>query len=129
MSGRNGLVDELWRQQSIWSQTASRGCVGPTRATLNDFAGSLCDLGESVTARPLFERALHIREAAYGPDHPEVALTLGSLAIALRDLGESATARPLLQRALHIAETAYGPDHPASLRVRQALRQLGDTSE
>ena len=46
----------------------------------------------------------------------------------LLDLGEPATARPLLERALHIRETAYGPDHPASVRVRQALQQLGDTS-
>jgi hypothetical protein len=34
-----------------------------------------------------------------------------------------------MRAALHINETAYGPDHSASVLVRQALQQLGDTSE
>jgi len=34
-------------------------------------------------ACPLLERALHINETAYGPDHPEVAATLNHLAWAL----------------------------------------------
>ena len=86
-------------------------------------------LGQPATARPLLERALHIAETAYGPDRPEVAIVLNNLAGVLRDLGEPATARPLYERALHLRETAYGPDHPASVRVRQALRQLGDAPE
>jgi len=93
---------------------------------LSNFAWVLCDLGEPGIARPLLERALHIRETTYGPDHPEVAGTLNNLAWVLCELGEPATARPLLERALHINETAYGADHSASVRVRQALQQLGD---
>jgi tetratricopeptide (TPR) repeat protein len=98
-------------------------------ATLVNLAWVLRDLGEPATARPLLQRALHIDETAYGPDHPNVANALHNLAAVLRDLGEPAAARPLYERALHIVETAYGPDHPASLHVRQALRQLGDTPE
>src|SRR5262245_2517237 len=51
-------------------------------------------------ARPLFERALAIPEAAYGPDHPEVATALNNLAFILRDLGDLVAARPLQERAL-----------------------------
>jgi tetratricopeptide (TPR) repeat protein len=63
-------------------------------------------------ARPLAERALAITEAAYGPDHPDVAIRLNNLALIWRDLGEPGTARPLADRALAITEAAYGPDHP-----------------
>jgi len=86
--------------------------------------------GQPATARPLLERALHIRETTYGPDHPHVATTLSNLARVLRDLGEPATARPLLERALHIRETTYGPDHPHVAttlhNLARALIELGE---
>jgi tetratricopeptide (TPR) repeat protein len=63
-------------------------------------------------ARPLHERALAIDEAAYGPDHPDVAAALSHLAQALSDLGHPDQAQPLYERALAIDEAAYGPDHP-----------------
>ena len=40
----------------------------------------LGDLGELDAARPLAERALAIDEAAYGPDHPDVAVFRRNLA-------------------------------------------------
>jgi len=52
-----------------------------------------------------------ITEAAYGPDHPSVAIRLNNLAAILRDLGDAAGARPLAERALVITEAAYGPNH------------------
>ena len=85
--------------------------------------------GRPSDARPLFERALAISEATYGPDHPTIAAALTNLAGALLDLGRPADARPLLQRALAIDEASYGPDHPevaASLNnLGFALRELG----
>ncbi|MGC5016938.1 tetratricopeptide repeat protein, partial [Streptosporangium sp. DT93] len=62
---------------------------------------------------PLEQRALAITEAAYGPDHPSVAIRLGNLASSFRDLGWPGEAVPLEQRALAITEAAYGPDHPS----------------
>ncbi|WP_372443292.1 tetratricopeptide repeat protein [Saccharothrix algeriensis] len=53
-------------------------------------------------ARPLLERALAIGEAAHGPDHPFVAISLGNLALVLKDLGRHAEAQPLLERAERI---------------------------
>ena len=50
------------------------------------------------------ERALAITEAAWGPDHPDVARDLNNLAQILRDLGQSEEARPLQERALAIDE-------------------------
>jgi tetratricopeptide (TPR) repeat protein len=48
-----------------------------------------------AAARPLFERALAIDEAVYGPDHPDVATDLNNLALLLQDQGDYAAARPL----------------------------------
>ena len=48
-------------------------------------------------------------EAAYGPDHPYVAIYLNNLGLALRDLGQPQDARPLYERALAIDEATYGP--------------------
>jgi tetratricopeptide (TPR) repeat protein len=72
----------------------------------------LRDLGQQQDARPLYERALAIDEAAYGPDHPTVATNLNNLATVLRDLGQPQDARPLDERARTIAENRQS-SHPA----------------
>ena len=72
----------------------------------------LRDRGDPAAAQPLFERAVAIGEASYGPDHPNLPSPCSNLGVALRDRGDLAAAQPLLERALAIGETAYGPDHP-----------------
>ena len=62
-------------------------------------------------ARPLFERALAIREKVLGPEHLDTATSLNNLAMLLKDQGDLAGARPLLERALAVYETALGPEH------------------
>ena len=57
-------------------------------------------------------RALAIREAALGPDHPDTATSLNNLAALHRARGEYDAAEPLFARALAIREAALGPDHP-----------------
>jgi tetratricopeptide (TPR) repeat protein len=80
-------------------------------------------------AKPLAERALAIDEAAYGPDHPEVATDLNNLALILRGLGQLEAARPLQERALAITEATNGPDHPEVAtdmnNLALILRELG----
>jgi hypothetical protein len=53
------------------------------------------DQGDLAAARPLYERALVIREKTLGPEHPEVARDLNNLAVLLKDQGDLAGARPL----------------------------------
>jgi tetratricopeptide (TPR) repeat protein len=65
--------------------------------------------------RPLFERALAIREKVLGPEHPDTATSLNNLALLLRHQGDRAAARPLLERALTIYEKMLGPEHPNTL--------------
>ncbi|MDP7561017.1 MAG: tetratricopeptide repeat protein, partial [Planctomycetota bacterium] len=58
------------------------------------------------------ERSLAIREKSFGPEHPDVALSLNNLAGLLRAQGSYSEARPLHERALAILEKALGPEHP-----------------
>ena len=51
-------------------------------------------------------------EAAYGPDHPNVARDVNDLGGVLRALGDLAGARNHYERALKIDEAVYGRDHP-----------------
>eukprot|EP00971_Amphidinium_carterae_P009387 185501-Amphidinium_carterae.1 len=69
-------------------------------------------IGDASKTREYLERALQIKEAHSGPDHPEVARTLVNLGIAYGDLGDAAKKRDYLERALQIQEAHYGPDHP-----------------
>jgi len=68
--------------------------------------------GKYGDARPLYERALAIREAQLGPEHPSTATSLNNLAVLLESMGEYGDARPLYERALAIDEKALGPEHP-----------------
>src|SRR6266545_415796 len=85
------------------------------------------------TPSPLHQRALRIREAVLGPDHPDVATALNYVGRALSDLGRAAEALPLHQRALRIREDALGPDHPdvatALVYVGRALSDLDRAAE
>ena len=87
--------------------------MGAIRRILADFAG----------AKAAFQRALKIDEAAYGPDHPEVATDVSNLGGVLHDLGDLAEAKAAYERALRIAEKAYGHEHP---NVGVALSNLGN---
>ena len=75
-------------------------------------------------ARPLFERALAIREKVLGPEHPDTATSLNNLAVLLQDQGDLAGARPLYERALAIREKALGPEHPDTATSLNNLARL-----
>jgi len=56
---------------------------------------------------------LAIREKAFGPDHPDVAISLNNLAAHYHAQGRYADAEPQNKRSLAIEGKAFGPDHPA----------------
>ena len=72
-------------------------------------------------AEPLFRRALEIRKAQLGDDHPSVATSLNNLAKLLQAQGKYTEAEPLFRRALEIREAQLGDDHPY---VAQSLNNL-----
>ncbi|MEV7007206.1 FxSxx-COOH system tetratricopeptide repeat protein [Streptosporangium sp. NPDC051022] len=84
-------------------------------------------------AHDFASRALAITEAAYGPDHPDVAIHLSNLATSFHALGRVSEAVLLEQRALAIAEVAHGPHHPDVAtclgNLAAGLRDLGRVGE
>ena len=76
-------------------------------------------------AEPLFQRALHIREQALGPQHPYVAISLTGLATLYREQGKYEQAELLYLRALRIREqTAQHPSIADSLHHLACLRHM-----
>ena len=69
-------------------------------------------------------RALAIKEAVYGPEHPEVAITLTNLGVLQLQLGERDAAREHAQRAVAIFEASLGPEHPYTAKARDLLASL-----
>jgi len=68
--------------------------------------------GKYLEARPSLVRALEIRERVLGPEHLEIADTLGYLGNNYALTGDYASSEPIRQRALKIKEKLFGPDHP-----------------
>jgi tetratricopeptide (TPR) repeat protein len=81
-------------------------------------------LAAYTQARPLYERALAIREKVLGAEHPETATSLGNLANLLQDQGDLAASRRLRERALAINEKALGPEHPNTATSLNNLASL-----
>jgi tetratricopeptide (TPR) repeat protein len=85
--------------------------------------------GAYLEARPVFERALAIREKVLGPEHPDTATSLICLALLLQTQGDLAGSRPLYERALAIYEKVLGPEHPdTATSLSNLARLLGKSS-
>src|SRR5690242_3348454 len=72
----------------------------------------LQEAGQYVEAVPLVERALKLRKAVLGENHPDFAASLNSLANLYYDQGNYTQAEPLYERALAIREASLGNNHP-----------------
>jgi len=72
----------------------------------------------------MLERALAIKERAFGRDHTSVAFTLGSLGLAYGKLGDASKKREYITRTVTIFEGAYGPDHPQAKWYRAQLESM-----
>ena len=82
------------------------------------------DQGRYAEAEPLYKRALAISEKAIGPEHPDVAASLGNLGKLYQAQGRYAEAEPLYNRALLISEKVLGADHPKTTTLRSNLQKL-----
>ena len=74
-------------------------------------------------AEPLMRRALAIDEKSFGPEHPNVAISLNNLAQLLQATNRLAEAEPLMRRALAIDEKSFGPEHPNVARASTTWRR------
>jgi len=78
---------------------------------LNKDFFQLYGAGKFDEAIAVVQRHLEINERIFGPDHHNVAATLGRLALLNAIKGEYAKAEALFRRSLLIKEKAFGPDH------------------
>ena len=92
-------------------------------ARLSSLASVQWAAGAYAEARTLNERALVLYEKALGPDHPDVAETMGQLAQLLRGRGQLAEAETLISKALAIRESKLGLRHP---QVAESCSDMGD---
>jgi Tfp pilus assembly protein PilF len=72
----------------------------------------------------MLERALEIQEAAYRPDHYEVATTLVNIGIVLQSQGDLKAARSTFERALSIFQRSLRPAHDSIVMVSDLLSSL-----
>ncbi|WIG92896.1 serine/threonine-protein kinase [Myxococcus sp. SDU36] len=81
----------------------------------------LNDEGHTTEALPLLEEALALQERVLGPEHLNVARTLGRLAFVLAALERPSEALAHAQRALAIQEKLLGPHHPQCVTSLHAI--------
>jgi tetratricopeptide (TPR) repeat protein/transcriptional regulator with XRE-family HTH domain len=115
----------LSHAQVVAGLAADRAVEQRALGWLLDRAGSylwLC--GELTAARPLMERALHVRERSLGSDHLDTAASLHGLAGLLGNRGELGAARALVERALDVRERALGAEHPDTAESLNRLAGL-----
>ena len=90
-------------------------------------------MGDLAEAKTSLERAVSLRIKVLGPDHPQVATSVGNLAIVAGTAGEYAEARSLFEQAVAIREKAQGPDHPettvALTNLAATLSHMGEYAQ
>lgn len=100
---------------------------------LNVIGGVYHNLGLYEEARPLVAQALHIREALYGPAHPETAESQHALAALRMALGTYAAADSLYRLALATRKSTRGGDalgvSETVLGLAEVLRAQGRFDE
>jgi hypothetical protein len=75
-------------------------------------------------AENLYLRAVGLKEELFGPDHPDVAMTLHNLAVLHAKQDRPHAARALFRRALAIFEAHLGSEHPKTRACRAELDAL-----
>jgi hypothetical protein len=78
-------------------------------------------LGEVNLAIREGERALELRQAKLGPEHPDTLVAMNNLALAYKAAGKLDRAVPLLEVALRHLTTKLGPGHADTLAAMNNL--------
>lgn len=122
--GKDTESESLYRQ-AIGVYETTIGPEDPELADALEYLGCLYrdqEQPDIAKARPLLERALAIREKAFGEEHASTADAMSNLSLLEFFERKPGEAERLAERALPIQEKAYGPD---SLAVSTTLNRLG----
>ena len=135
--GTSGTRTATWattpRRETCKSARCDRGAGldHPEVSTLTNLGNSYGDLGDHAKKRDMLERAIAIKERAYGRDHSEVASTLANLGTHTACLETPPRRETCMERSLAIEERTYGGDHIELAitlwNLAEANGELGDT--
>ena len=108
---------------------AAEATIGPSFADQPTVEASIRDtlgqsygyLGEPAPAIRQLERALQLRRAILGPDHPDTLSSMDNLGAAYHATGRLAEALPLFEETLKLRRVRLGPDHPDTLAALSNL--------
>ncbi len=129
---------DLHEQGRVWAVQADplSRAVGTDEARalfLNNRGAMTLAAGRPELARSDHEKALSLRRAALGSDHPDVAASLTHLGTVARDLGNGPEALDYYRQALDIRQRVFGDGHPmvgASLYdMGTAARTMGELDQ
>ncbi|MYC73659.1 MAG: tetratricopeptide repeat protein [Gemmatimonadetes bacterium] len=94
---------------------------------MNNLAILLQATNRIEEAEPLMRQALEINLAAFGEQHPNVAIDLNNLAQVLQDTNRIEEAEPLMRRSLEILDTfrrQTGHEHPYFQQANENYQAL-----
>ncbi|MGI9506085.1 MAG: tetratricopeptide repeat protein, partial [Geminicoccaceae bacterium] len=95
----------------------------PRQATsINNLAYALHANGSYADAVELYQKAISLREATLGRDHPDIAESSNNLGELFRVLGKYEDSERLHRRAIDIRQRTFGDDHPDTA---QSMNNLG----
>ena len=81
---------------------------------LDDYSDFLYDYGLYKEAEPVHLRLISLREALYGPDHPDTAESYNNIGVVYRIQGDYAKALEYYGKASGIWARVLGPDYPST---------------
>jgi tetratricopeptide (TPR) repeat protein len=111
------------RSVRLWSKATDARSISFGR-TLQNFGEMYLQQRKYDEAGTLFAQALPIKEAAFGPDHAEVAEVLVGSALADMLRGYYTEAEPSCQRAMAILEKSSPRDYRALAQVSKVYAWL-----
>ncbi|MGZ3441621.1 MAG: tetratricopeptide repeat protein, partial [Polyangia bacterium] len=112
--GQQGrYADALAIREAAEAAVERAGADPLVRGAFLGYVGTIFNRQEKYAeARPYFEKAIAIEQAALGPDHPSLAAVLSNLGNVLGGQDDADGARKSYERSIAIYEKAYGPHHP-----------------
>jgi tetratricopeptide (TPR) repeat protein len=90
----------------------------------NSLGYHISDLADYTGAKAAYERALKIRQRAFGKEHPDVAQSLWWLGVIAQEEGNKKSAKEYYERALTIYRKFLPPEHITIKSVEGYLRAL-----
>jgi tetratricopeptide (TPR) repeat protein len=118
-------VAQAWAQAAeLFVTRLGKGADLLGASYLNALASLYKSRGELAEAVRAFERGLALREAAQGPDHPDLAVMLNNLGNTLTLLGRDEAAQARFERGLALAERSLGEGHLLTMVLLDNLSAL-----